>query len=190
MLSQLEHAFTTSPSFSLQKLWFYVHPTLHTLSLLHGLVTELTGLTEEAHSSSSVGDSSDELDPEEQARNEALGLGGAGLKAVLRDIKTGLNGTSDAKDEKVKGGEVLAILHDRMQRLAGDPSALALHKAMIRASGRPYAEMLVAWIRGGKLNDPDKEFCVKETTPTGDLQSDYIDEFWEKRYTVRNWNVL
>lgn len=182
MLSQLEHAFSTSPQFSLQKLWFYVHPTLHTLSLLYGLITELASVDDTSDTESS--DDSSETDPEERARNEALGLGGAGLKAVLSEIKNGLNGANSAGP--ATGGEVLAILHARMQRMSGDPSAVALHRALVKKAGKPYAQMLVSWVRTGKLNDPYAEFCVKESKflNATTLADDYIDQYWERRYTV------
>ncbi|KAH8110952.1 gamma-tubulin complex, DGRIP84/SPC97 component [Phellopilus nigrolimitatus] len=191
LLSQLEHAFASSPTFSLQKLWFYVHPTLHTLSLIYGLTTELVEVEDPPESESSEGSSSDELDPEEQARNEALGLGGAKLKAVLTEIKGGL-GESGAVAGPAKGGEVLAILHERLQRMSGDPSALALYRALVRAAGRPYAEMLVAWTRSGKLDDPYEELCVKESRSInkGDLDVDYTDEYWERRYTLRDGSTI
>ncbi|KAI5117612.1 hypothetical protein M0805_001212 [Coniferiporia weirii] len=191
LLSQLEHAFTTSPTFSLQKLWFYVHPTLHTLSLIYGLITELVEVEDPPESESSSGGSSDELDPEEQARNEALGLGGAKLKAVLSEIKNGM-GENGAAAGPAIGGEVLTILHERLQRMSGDPSALALHRALVRAAGRPYAEMLVAWIRSGKLNDPYEELCVKESKfiNKGNLDVDYTDEYWERRYTLRDGSTV
>ena len=182
LLSQLEHAFSTSPTFSLQKLWFYVHPTLHTLSLIHGLTTQLVQAEEPPDSDSS---DESEIDPEEEARNEALGLGGAKLKAVLSNITKGVDGTTFPVP--AKGGEVLAILTERMQLMSGDPSALSLHKALMRAAGKPYADMLVTWMRYGKLKDPYEEFCVKENTHLNQkvLEGDYIDEYWEKRFAVR-----
>ncbi|EJD07888.1 gamma-tubulin complex, DGRIP84/SPC97 component [Fomitiporia mediterranea MF3/22] len=185
LLSQLEHAFQHSPSFSLQKLWFYVHPTLHTLSLIHGLISEIVD-AEEPPESGSDSDESEE-DPEEQARNEALGLGGAKFKALVSEMKKSTGG-SGVPAGPAKGGEVLSILHERMQRMSGDPSALALHRALMRAAGRPYAEMLVAWTRSGKLDDPYEEFCVKESKfiDKANLNVDYTDEYWERRYTLRD----
>ncbi|KAI9454203.1 Spc98 family-domain-containing protein [Russula earlei] len=182
LLSQLEHAFNTSPQFTLQKLWFYVHPTLHTLSLIYQLTTELAA-TENPEGDSSL--SSGE-DAEEAARNEALGLGGAKLKAVLSEIETGADGTT------VKGGEVLAILHTRMQHTAGDPAARDLYGKLLRASGRPYVEMLQQWTRTGTLMDPYEEFCVKESRfiNRGTLEVDYTDEYWERRYTLRDGSTL
>lgn len=176
LLSQLEHAFNTSPQFTLQKLWFYVHPTIHTLSLIYQLTTELAA-TENPGEDSSL---SSEEDPDDAARNEALGLGGAKLKAVLSEIEAGADGIV------VKGGEVLAILHTRMQHTAGDPAARALYGALLRAAGRPYVEMLQEWTRVGTLSDPYEEFCVKESRfiNRGTLEVDYTDEYWERRYTV------
>ena len=123
---------------------------------------------------------SSEEDSDDAARNEALGLGGAKLKAVLSEIEAGADGIV------VKGGEVLAILHTRMQHTAGDPAARALYGALLRAAGRPYVEMLQQWTRVGTLSDPYEEFCVKESRfiNRGTLEVDYTDEYWERRYTV------
>jgi gamma-tubulin complex component 2 len=178
LLSQLEHAFNTSPQFSLQKLWFYVHPTIHTLSLIYQLIQEL-----EDHSSSLSSDegSSDEEDPEEAARNEALGLGGAKLKAVLSEF-----GKGDSSGIYVKGGEVLTVIFERMQHMAGDPTAHAIYSSLLRAAGKPYVEMLTTWVTTGNLVDPYEELLVKESKfiDRGILEMDYTDEYWERRYTV------
>jgi gamma-tubulin complex component 2 len=72
------------PAFSLQKLWFYVHPTIHSLSLIYQLILELTNADDP--SADLLSESSSEEDPEEAARNDALGLGGAKLKAVLSEM--------------------------------------------------------------------------------------------------------
>jgi len=180
LLSQLEHAFNTSPQFSLQRLWFYVHPTLHTLSLIYQLTTELASADNVDNSSGLSSDSDSD-----EARNEALGLGGAKLKAVLSDLKKpGLDAESNAP---VKGGEVLSVIYDRMQNMSGDPAALTLYGSLLRAAGAPYATMLQEWINSGKLHDPWEELCVKESKSItkGTLDMDYVDEYWERRYTVR-----
>ncbi|KAH9915464.1 Spc98 family-domain-containing protein [Epithele typhae] len=191
LLSQLEHAFNTSPQFTLQKLWFYVHPTLHTLSLLYMLTTDLA--TADDPSVELSDSNSDESDAEEAARNEALGLGSASLKAVLSEIKTTALGVDGgASGIAVKGGEVLAILHERMQNMSGDPAAHALYGALLRDAGRPYVEMAMAWIRSGKLDDSYEEFLVKESKfiNRGTLEMDYTDEYWERRYTLRDGSTL
>ena len=183
LLAQLEHAFNTSPSFTLQKLWYYVHPTLHTLSLLYQLTTELATADE----AESDGSSSSESDAEEDARNEALGLGGAKLKAVLSEINKGSQLGVSAAGIAVKGGEVLTIIYERMHNMSGDPAAKELYGTLLHAGGKPYVDMIQAWIRTGKLVDPYEELCIKESKfiDRGTLEMDYTDEYWERRYTVR-----
>ena len=46
--------------------------------------------------------------------------------------------------------------------------------------------MLIRWISTGHLADPFDEFMVKESghITKGVLESDYTDEYWERRYTV------
>ncbi|EIW87341.1 hypothetical protein CONPUDRAFT_45986 [Coniophora puteana RWD-64-598 SS2] len=184
LLSQLEHAFNTSPNFSLQKLWYHVHPTMHALSLIYALVLELA-FPESDDADASASSSDSEEDPELAARNAALGLGSAALKAVLSDIT---HPHRSAEVVPVKGGEVLAVVHDRLEHLAGDPSAKAVYGALLRAAGAPYVRMLRGWITSGRLEDPYEELCVKESRfiSRGILEVDYTDEYWERRYTLRD----
>ncbi|KDR70247.1 hypothetical protein GALMADRAFT_255134 [Galerina marginata CBS 339.88] len=192
LLSQLEHAFNTSPTFSLQKLWFYVHPTVHTLSLIYQLILELATADDPAPELSSSSSSDDE-DEEEAARNEALGLGGAKLKAVLSDINkadmaSGMPGSSGIA---VKGGEVLTIIYERMQNMSGDPTAGAIYGKLLKQAGKPYVEMLRDWVASGRLVDPYEELLVKESKfiDRGILEVDYTDEYWERRYTLRDGSI-
>jgi gamma-tubulin complex component 2 len=188
LLSQLEHAFNTSPQFSLQKLWFYVHPTVHTLSLIFQLTLELA--TADQDDIASLSESESDIDPEEEARNEALGLGGAKLRAVLSEITK--NGVSGSTGIAVKGGEVLAIIYNRMQNMSGDPTASAIYGTLLKAAGKPYVDMIRDWVTTGKLEDPYEEFLVKESKfiNRGILEIDYTDEYWERRYTVRGFSKL
>jgi len=182
----LEHAFNTSPTFSLQKLWFYVHPTVHTLFLIYQLILELATADDDP-SNSLASSSSSEIDPEEEARNEALGLGGEKLKAVLSEINSNNLGVAGGSGIAVKGGEVLTIIYERMQNMSGDPTASKLYGALLNAAGKPYANMLRQWITTGKLVDSYEELLVKESKfiNRGILEVDYTDEYWERRYTVR-----
>ena len=140
-------------------------------------------------------DGSSILDPEEEARNAALGLGGASLKAVMSEITNGLKGVGGSSSRggsnpsdaiPVMGGEVLAILHSRLQNLSGDPEAQKLYETLLREAGKPYVKMLDVWMRTGRLGDPYDEMCVKESKfiDRGTLEVDYTDEYWERRYTV------
>lgn len=152
---------------------------MHTLSLIYQLILELATTDDDDASSSS---SSSESDPEQAARDEALGLGGAKLKAVLSDMK---KSTSDVPIN-VKGGEVLTVIYERMQTMSGDPTAVKVYGTLLTAAGVPYVEMLRVWTTTGRLEDPYEELCVKESKfiSKGILEVDYTDEYWERRYTV------
>ncbi|KAK0499733.1 gamma-tubulin complex, DGRIP84/SPC97 component [Armillaria luteobubalina] len=186
LLSQLEHAFNYSPQFSLQKLWFYVHPTVHTLSLIYQLILELGSADDPSGELSDSSSDSESIDPEEEARNEALGIGGAKLKAVLSEIDK--NGLTTSSGIAVKGGEVLTIIYERMQNMSGDPTANTLYGSLLKAAGKPYVNMLKTWMTTGRLVDSHEELLVKESKfiDRGILEMDYTDEYWERRYTLRD----
>lgn len=181
LISQLEHSYTSSPLFSLQKLWFYVHPTVHTLSLIYNLILELGYADDPSPDSDSSESSSEE-------ENEALGLGGAKLKAVLNEIDKKSTGVGGGSGIAVKGGEVLTIIYERMLSMSGDPTAKLLYETLLRSAGVPYVSMLRTWISTGRLFDPYEELLVKESKfiDRGILEMDYTDEYWERRYTVRH----
>jgi gamma-tubulin complex component 2 len=52
--------------------------------------------------------------------------------------------------------------------------------------------MLLRWITTGYLSDPFDEFMVKESghITKGVLESDYTDEYWERRYTVSSLDIV
>jgi gamma-tubulin complex component 2 len=99
----------------LQKLWFYVHPTLHTLSILHTLTTDLLRVEEPEENDD---DSSEEEDAEREERNRALGLGD--LKAVIKNLLSPSAGL-------VKGGEVVTLLWERMRNNSGFEAVSIAH---------------------------------------------------------------
>ncbi|KAG6902434.1 hypothetical protein C0995_016613 [Termitomyces sp. Mi166 len=185
LLSQLEHAFNTSPDFSLQKLWFYVHPTIHTLSLIYQLVLELATADDSPNESD---DSATSSDAEDEAKNQALGFDGAKLKAVLSEINKGDVDVTGGSGIAVKGGEVISFIYERMQNMSGDPTANTLFGTLLKSAGKPYVTMLRVWITTGRLDDPYEELLVKESKfiDRGILAMDYTDEYWERRYTLRD----
>jgi len=156
------------------------------------LILELA-TADDSNADLSSGSSSDQEDPEEAARNEALGLGGAKLKSVLSEInKTDISGLSDGSGIAVKGGEVLTIIYERMQNMSGDPTASMIYGKLLKQGSRPYLQMLRDWVSNGRLVDPYEELLVKESKfiDRGILDMDYVDEYWERRYTVRRQSPL
>lgn len=113
LVSQLEHLFNTSSSFTLQKLWFYAHPTLHTLSLIYSLTTDLVKADHpELENEDDEEEEEEEMD-EIDAMNEELGLGFASSRGKLKK----LNALEEAGI--IKGGEVVAVLWDRVMNMSG-----------------------------------------------------------------------
>lgn len=190
LLAQLEHAFNTSPTFSLQKLWFYVHPTVHTLSLIYQLTLELATADDPSNDLSDSG--SDSEDSEEAARNEALGLGGAKFKAMLSEMGKGSTDLAGGSGIPVKGGEVLTIIYERMQNMSGDPTASVIYGKLLKQAGKPYIQMLRDWVSSGRLSDPHEELLVKEHRfiNRATLEIDYVDEYWDRRYIVSSLSFL
>ncbi|WWC61778.1 uncharacterized protein I303_104363 [Kwoniella dejecticola CBS 10117] len=185
LAAQLESLFLSSPTFTLQTLYFHLHPTLHTMSLLAGLCLALE--TDEA-----IQDASDASDDDDGLGGmaEELGLGGAGLKGLMKNLNAqeGLIGGGGP----VLGGEVLGIICEREATMSGDPTASTLHSTLLLHASQPYFRMLVRWISTGSLSDPFDEFMVKESghITKGVLESDYTDEYWERRYTLRDGSSL
>ncbi|KAG8774004.1 hypothetical protein FRC12_002200 [Ceratobasidium sp. 428] len=185
LITQLEHLFHTSPGFSLQQLWFHIHPALRTLSLVHSIADDIITPPTASLTPSSSAASDDEDDEEERRRDEELGLGG--VKAVLMGVGAGIEEAGN-----VKGGEVLGILWDRWVSMSGDPPASALLRTLLAAASAPYAQILRTWTHHGTLRDPHGEFFVRARVGAGEVDSrgknkeDYTDEYWERRYTLRD----
>jgi gamma-tubulin complex component 2 len=141
------------------------------MSLIYSLVCELAQTDSQSEESETTSD--------DDALNEELGLA-SGLKAVK------LSEMSFSGGGIVKGGEVVAILWDRMQNMSGDPTAYKVYGKLLKAAGKPFAGLIERWIRTGLLKDPYEEVMVKESKfiNKGTLEMDYTDEYWERRYTV------
>ncbi|KAG8733562.1 hypothetical protein FRC10_012286, partial [Ceratobasidium sp. 414] len=185
LVTQLEHLFHTSPAFSLQQLWFHIHPALRNLSLIHDIADNIVSPRTASLTPSSSAASDDEQDEEERRRDEELGLGG--VKAVLMGVGAGIEEAGS-----VKGGEVLGILWDRWVAMSGDPPASALLRTLLSAASAPYAQILRTWTHHGTLHDPHGEFFVRARVGAGEVDTrgknkeDYTDEYWERRYTLRD----
>lgn len=185
LTARLESLYLSSPDFTLQAAYLYLHPTLHTLALLHSLCLSLDFEEDEPNSSSDAESEESEEDEEDAALAKELGLDRLGADG-LKD--------PDASDPKgpILGGEVLGLLAMRAAQMSGDPTASALHADLLRHAAQPYARILIRWIEEGVLQDPYKEFMVRENRhiTKGGLETDYTDEYWERRYTLRDGSTV
>ncbi|BGP42846.1 gamma tubulin complex Spc97/GCP2 subunit Alp4 [Rhodotorula kratochvilovae] len=187
LLARLEEQFNSSSSFTLQRFWLLVHPALNTLSLLHALTTEIVAL--------SVPSPDDESENGSDAEESDDGYG-AGLGDVLAELNAATAAARPASAAKQAtwrfgpslGGETLHLLSSLLTRTAGNPSAKSLYAHLLLRASQPYAHILLGWISTGRLDDRWDEFCVREQRgfSTGTLDADYTDEYWERRYTLRD----
>ena len=170
LIAQLETQFLTNSSFTLNVLHLYTLPTSHIMFQIYSLAHEMlknNSLLEDED----FDDTENILDGLQEG--DYLGPGNIPSKKIC------------------KGGTVLGIITKRLERMSGDPSARSLFTSLLRDSSRPYMVMLNEWLHHGCIKDPHNEFLVREqkSIRRERLQDDYIDEYWERRYTIRDHGI-
>ncbi|KAF2800464.1 spindle pole body component 97 [Melanomma pulvis-pyrius CBS 109.77] len=171
LMAQLEHQMLTNSSFTLHVLNLQTKPTSHMLFQLYTTGIELlkaNGILETEDSE----DSADDTD---------------GLEGILESLREGGNVALTTK-KICKGGNVLGLITKRLSSMSGDPAARSLLTTLLREASRPYMAMLNEWLHHGGIKDPHAEFLIKEqkSIKRERLDQDYTDEYWEKRYTIRD----
>ncbi|KAJ9125515.1 hypothetical protein QFC22_000476 [Naganishia vaughanmartiniae] len=183
LLAKLESLFLTSSNFTLQSALLYLHPTIHSLSLLYSLCLtlayEVTEVEQEESDDEQDEDEDVSEDEEEKAIRARFGLA----------VPTGeLDANRNDGPGPIIGGEVLGVLLEKEILRSGDPTASALFSNLQLHASQPYAKMLLRWITTGLLHDPYQEFMVKvdDTIEKAALETDFNDDYWERRYTLRD----
>ncbi|KAK3390494.1 Spc98 family-domain-containing protein [Podospora didyma] len=177
MIAQLETQFLTSDTFTLHVLNVHILPTSHMMfqiyALAHDLLKRNALLDDETDESSDSG--ADDFDH---------------ILEQLRDHGDLVPGNMTGK-KICKGGVVLGLITKRLESMSGDPAARTLLTALLRDASRPYMAMLNEWLHHGGINDPHSEFLIKEqrSIRRERLEQDYTDEYWERRYTIRDHDV-
>ncbi|KAL2200414.1 Spc98 family-domain-containing protein [Corynascus similis CBS 632.67] len=176
LVAQLETQFLSDDSFTLHVLNVHTLPTGHMMAQLYALAHELLKrnalLDDETDESS---DSNDDFDH------------------ILEQLREGgelVPGNMTGK-KICKGGVVLGLITKRLESMSGDPAAHALLTTLLRDASRPYMQMLNEWLHHGAINDPHSEFLIKEqrSIRRERLEQDYTDEYWERRYTIRDHDI-
>ncbi|KAI9800861.1 MAG: hypothetical protein M1825_003644 [Sarcosagium campestre] len=175
LIAQLEHQLLTNNSFTLHLLHIHTLPMgqnlMHLYSLAHEVLRKNSLLEDDLEDTTGFDDVENIL--------ESLREGG--------DLAPG-----NIPGKKVcKGGSVLGLLTRRLAAMSGDPAARALLTTLLREASRPYMVMLNEWLHHGGIRDSHAEFLVKEqkSIRREKLEEDYTDEYWEKRYTIRENDV-
>lgn len=176
LIAQLENQLLNNPNFTLHVLHIHTMPTAQCLAQLYSLGQELlrrNGLLDQ-----DLDESIDDFDD---------------VDNILEQLKEGGDLVPGAMSSKkiCKGGNVLRLLTERLATLSGDPTAKTLLETLLREASRPYMAMLNEWLHHGGIKDPHAEFLVKEQKwiKREKLEEDYTDEYWEKRYTIRENEV-
>ncbi|TVY65532.1 Spindle pole body component alp4 [Lachnellula suecica] len=176
LIAQLETQFLTNPSFTLHVLNLHTLPTSHMMFQVYSLAHEIlkrNSLLEE-----DLEDSDDGLDD---------------IENILETLREGGDlGPGNIPGKKIcKGGSVLGLITKRLETMSGDPAARALLTSLLRDASRPYMMMLNEWLHHGSIKDPHAEFLVREqkSIRRERLEEDYTDEYWERRYTIRDHDV-
>ncbi|KAF2238435.1 hypothetical protein EV356DRAFT_507566 [Viridothelium virens] len=175
LIAQLEHQSLTNPEFTLHILNLHTKPTSHMMFQLYTLACEVlkeNGL---------IGDElDDELDDTDDFEN------------ILESLKEGKDKGGALAGKKVcKGGSVLRLITRRLESISGDPAARTLLTTVLREASRPYMTMLNEWLHHGGIKDPHGEFLIREqkSIKREELDRDYTDAYWEKRYAIRKDDV-
>jgi gamma-tubulin complex component 2 len=174
LIAQMETRVLTEPKFTLHQMHLAIIPTAQSLAQLYSLAQEL--LKKNSLLEEDVDDSIDDFDPDNII--ERLKEGGDLLPGSL-------------SKKRCIGGNVLGLLTSRLSTFSGDPAARSILEMLLRESSKPYMVMLNEWLHRGGINDPHSEFLVGERSSIKRerLDEDYTDEYWEKRYYIRDKEV-
>ncbi|KAJ5731970.1 hypothetical protein N7493_003451 [Penicillium malachiteum] len=177
LIAQLEGQLLNNPTFTLHQLHLHTMSTGQCLAQLYSLGQELlrrNGLLEDPDLDESIDDFDD-------------------VDNILEQLKEGGDLVPGAMASKkiCKGGNVLRLLTERLATFSGDPTTKSLVQSLLRETSKPYMNMLNEWLHHGGIKDPHGEFLIKEQKwiKREKLEEDYTDEYWEKRYTIRNDEV-
>lgn len=174
LVAQLEAKVLNDMDFTLHKMHISIIPTAQSLAQLYAVAQEL--LKKNALLEEDVDDSIDDFDADNII--ERLREGGDLLPGSMMK-------------KRCIGGNVLALLTQRLATYSGDPAARTILEMLLREASRPYMTMLNEWLHHGGIRDPHSEFLIGERTSIKRerLDEDYTDEYWEKRYYIRDKDI-
>lgn len=174
LTAQLEMKVLNDPNFTLHQMHIAIIPTAQCLAQLYSLAQEL--LKKNSLLEEDIDDSIDDFDADNII--ERLKEGGDLLPGSL-------------SKKRCIGGNVLGMLTNRLSTFSGDPAARGILEILLRESSRPYMVMLNEWLHHGGINDPHSEFLIGEraSIKRERLDEDYTDEYWEKRYYIREKEI-
>ena len=174
LIAQLEMKVLSDTNFTLHQMHLSIIPTAQSLAQLHAMAQEL--LKKNSLLEEDLDASEDEFDADN-------------IIERLREGGDLLPGSMTKK--RCTGGNVLALLTQRLATYSGDPAAKSILETLLRDASRPYMTMLNEWLHHGGIRDPHAEFLIGEraSIKRERLDEDYTDEYWDKRYHIREKDV-
>ncbi|KIV89500.1 hypothetical protein PV10_06893 [Exophiala mesophila] len=174
LVAQLEMKVLNDPSFTLHQMHIAIIPTAQSLAHLYSLAQEL--LKKNSLLDEDIDNSIDDFDADNII--ERLKEGGDLLPGSL-------------SKKRCIGGNVLGMLTTRLSTFSGDPAARSILEMLLREASRPYMVMLNEWLHQGGIRDHHSEFLIGEraSIKRERLDEDYTDEYWEKRYYIREKEI-
>lgn len=175
LVAQLESKVTNDTNFTLHQMHLSTIPTAQSLAQLFAVAQELlkkNALLED-DAEESINDDFDADDIIERLKEGGDLLPGSMMK------------------KRCIGGNVLALLTQRLATYSGDPAARSLLELLLREASKPYVRMLNEWLHHGGIKDTHDEFMIgeKKSIKREKLDEDYTDEYWEKRYFIREKDI-
>ena len=94
------------------------------------------------------------------------------------------------ESENLKGGALLSKIYKLMSN-STDRQTLNIYGFLLNKSFYPFIEKLEKWIYLGIVDDPNQEFliCEQKDIYKENINKDFKDNFWEKRFTLREDQV-
>ncbi|KAF3760527.1 hypothetical protein M406DRAFT_63748 [Cryphonectria parasitica EP155] len=129
---------------------------------------------------------------DESAPRNGIGKAGVTLKRMVvwtREATMGLRLLSLIAEESKskKGGQLITLIHG-FSTSHGDPIVAAFAERLLGSVTRPFYDILRHWIYDGELQDPYREFFVKEQDPNDeerqDLKARGMSSVWNDKYEV------
>lgn len=129
---------------------------------------------------------------DDSAQRSGIGRAGVTLKRCVvwtREATMGLRLLSlIAEESKSKrGGQLITLIHG-FSTSHGDPIVAAFAERLLGSVTRPFYDILRHWIYDGELQDPFREFFVKEQDPNDeerqDLKARGLSSVWNDKYEV------
>lgn len=169
-----ESSSSSAPGFTLQQMRLALMPTAQSMAQVYAVAQDL--LKKNSLLQEDVEESLNDFDADN----------------IIERLKEGgdfLPGSMSKK--KCIGGNVLTLLTQRLATYSGDPASKKVLEMLLREASKPYMSMLNEWLHRGGIRDPHDEFLIgeRQSIKRERLDEDYTDEYWEKRYYIREKEV-